>query len=77
MKKLISLAALSSGTVSLLLLPMFVSANDKVSICHFTGSDTNPVVEITVSIDSLPAHFGQGDVLVPVDGCSSVVVGQT
>ncbi len=77
MKKLISLAALSLGTGSLLLSPMFAAANDKVAICHFTSSDTNPVVEITVSVNSLPAHFAHGDVLVPVDGCSSLVGGQT
>jgi ABC-type sugar transport system substrate-binding protein len=33
----------------------------KVTICHQTGSNTNPSVTITVSRNALPAHFGHGD----------------
>jgi ABC-type sugar transport system substrate-binding protein len=33
----------------------------KVTICHHTGSQTNPFVTITVSRNALPAHFAHGD----------------
>jgi hypothetical protein len=37
----------------------------KVTICHHTGSQTNPTVTITVSRNALPAHFAHGDTLGP------------
>ena len=37
----------------------------KVTICHHTGSRTNPTVTITVSRNALPAHFEHGDTLGP------------
>jgi hypothetical protein len=37
----------------------------KVTICHHTGSRTNPTVTITVSRNALPAHFAHGDTLGP------------
>ncbi len=37
------------------------SGDDKVTICHRTGSKKNPGVEITISRDALPAHLAQGD----------------
>jgi hypothetical protein len=37
----------------------------KVTICHQTGSGTNPGVTITVSQNALPAHMRHGDTLGP------------
>jgi hypothetical protein len=37
----------------------------RVTICHHTGSQTNPTVTITVSRNALPAHFAHGDTLGP------------
>jgi ABC-type sugar transport system substrate-binding protein len=37
----------------------------KVTICHHTGSRTNPFVTITVSRNALPAHLAHGDTLGP------------
>jgi ABC-type sugar transport system substrate-binding protein len=35
----------------------------KVTICHRTGSSTNPSVTITVSRNALPAHLRHGDTI--------------
>ncbi|WP_189073502.1 hypothetical protein [Deinococcus sedimenti] len=44
--------------------------NDKVSICHKTGSDSNPYNLITVSRSALDAHSGHGDIIpAPAEGC--------
>jgi hypothetical protein len=37
----------------------------KVTICHHTGSETNPTVTIDVSNAALPAHLAHGDTLGP------------
>ena len=48
-----------------------VVENDKITICHATGSDTNPYNEITVSVNGLNGHGGhEGDIIpMPEDGC--------
>jgi len=47
------------------------TSDDKITICHATGSETNPYVEITVSINGLNGHDKhEGDIIpVPAGGC--------
>lgn len=46
---------------------------EKITICHATGSETNPYVEITISVSALPAHENhqnQEDIIpAPANGC--------
>lgn len=44
----------------------------KVTICHLTGSQTNPVVIITVSRNALPAHLRHGDLIFNGRSCVHV-----
>ncbi|MDP8943460.1 MAG: hypothetical protein M3N16_05000, partial [Actinomycetota bacterium] len=45
----------------------------KITICHSTNSDTNPYVEITVSVNAVKAHSGHHDgrdiIPAPAGGC--------
>jgi hypothetical protein len=47
------------------------SAVEKITICHATGSEKNPYVKITVSVNGLNGHGGHsGDIIpVPANGC--------
>ncbi|WP_221090301.1 hypothetical protein [Deinococcus aquaedulcis] len=52
------------------------SDNDKVTICHATGSETNPYNLITVSRNALSAHEGHGDIIpAPPEGCPTTADG--
>lgn len=49
------------------------SQNDKITLCHATGSPTNPYVEITVSVEGATNGHAKhaGDIIpAPVGGCS-------
>lgn len=68
------------GVAGLVLLGASAPANadpeDKISICHATGSESNPYVEITISENGLNGHNAQGvhdDDIVPAPsaGCPS------
>jgi hypothetical protein len=37
----------------------------RVTICHHTGSEKNPLVTIAVSEHAVPAHLAHGDTLGP------------
>jgi len=50
---------------------LLVVENDKITICHSTGNETNPYNEITISINGLNGHGDHvGDIIpAPEGGC--------
>jgi hypothetical protein len=62
----VALASFSAATLgaAFLLLPSAQAApTDKITICHATGSTTNPYVAQTVSIEAVKGHAGHGDII--------------
>src|SRR3954454_24402977 len=53
----------------------------KTTICHATGSATNPYVTITISNNAIPAHQrhqdGRDIIPAPAGGCPAAAAGQT
>ena len=44
------------------------SSDRKVTLCHKTGSKSNPWVKISVSKNAVKAHMNHGDIAVSADG---------
>lgn len=65
MKRLAIAAFLGIGALTGLAMP---AQGAPVTICHATGSATNPFSLITIDDNALPAHFGHGDFLPAPDG---------
>lgn len=66
MNKLTTLAAISlvAAVIGMgLTAPALAAQQDKVELCHVTSSQTNPIVLIEVSGNSLDAHLAHGDFL--------------
>jgi len=40
-----------------------LACHDRITICHHTGSDTNPAVTISISRHAWPAHEKHGDTM--------------
>lgn len=49
------------------------AVNHKVSVCHMTHSDNNPIVILSVSEQSVPAHLEHGDTLLSSDGTCDIL----
>jgi hypothetical protein len=49
----------------------------KVTICHFTGSETNPFVVITVAASAWRSLEAKGDILAEPNGCGARQTGET
>ncbi|MEO8285486.1 MAG: hypothetical protein ABI670_03505 [Chloroflexota bacterium] len=64
-----------TGTPTMTMTPQatVTALDEKVTICHRTGSSQNPYVQITVSSNAVPAHSGHGDLIpAPAGGCPAV-----
>lgn len=74
MKKVLAAAGIAGLALLATSAPANAGPDDKISICHATGSDSNPYVEITISENGLNGHYAQGvhdgDIVpAPAGGC--------
>jgi len=78
MNKLTTLSAIALAAVVIgmsLTAPALAAQQGKVEICHVTGSQTNPIVLIEVSANSLDAHLAHGDFLATNNGTDDASIG--
>jgi ABC-type sugar transport system substrate-binding protein len=87
--RVVSVTALFSGAVGVAALPAVSASPGKVTICHATGSATNPYVQITVSENAVREGRGHnrdshqaGEDIIPTgpsdpDGRNWDLAGQT
>lgn len=74
MKKVLAAAGIAGLALLATSAPAFAGPDDKITICHATGSDSNPYNEITISENGLNGHNAQGvhdgDIVpAPAGGC--------
>ena len=74
MKKVLAAAGIASLALLATSAPAIAGPDDKISICHATGSESNPYAEITISENGLNGHNAQGvhdgDIVpAPAGGC--------
>ena len=74
MKKVLAAAGIASLALLATGAPANAGPEDKISICHATGSDSNPYVKIWISENGLNGHNAQGvhdgDIVpAPAGGC--------
>lgn len=52
--------------------PQISGAGEKIKICHFTGSEKNPYVEIEIDLNGLHGHSShfQDVIPAPQEGCN-------
>ena len=62
------------ATIAVVNSPPLSAEEIRVAICHHTGLESNPYVDITIDMSALPAHLDHGDIYpVPPSGCPSGV----
>jgi hypothetical protein len=55
---------------ALLALASAAKAGERVRVCHYTESESNPTVEIVISYNALQNHLDHGDAVYdPINGC--------
>ena len=71
MKNIFLKLGISVGVLAILTFAFiaFAKDNEKVTICHMTGSENNPYVRIKISVNALDEHMiNHGDSGVDADG---------
>ena len=75
MKKVFAAAGIAGlALLTISAVPAAATPDDKISICHATGSESNPYVEVTIDEHGLNGHYARGvhdgDIVpAPAQGC--------